>query len=217
MSSPPASVKTKGRSLKMDDRRESSQTGQMSTIADCVCELIALGLTQNSAAISVGISPATLHNWRKKGAEACAKRALRRELTPDEVRYADFLWSLENAEVEQERIRVENIRGVAKGGGIVTEVVEEFKTIGLDEETKEPIELLVSRKVTKRQMPPNWQADMTWLERRMPDKYRRRTEVTGADGSPLIPSDDEARQLAGELRAFQQGLEDAKSDAKTGG
>jgi hypothetical protein len=197
-----------GRPAGLDDPCRLDHEGNPQTVSARLLELVAIGLDLTDAAVSVGINRNTVRNWRRQGAAALAREVEGHDLTPAEWRYAEFLRDLESAEVQAEEVRVANIRRVGEGGWIVTEVTEEWK-LWQPEGSEEPaLRVLVGRKITTKTAPPNWQADMTWLERRMPHKYRRRTEVTGADGAPLIPADDEARQLAAELRAFQQGLEE---------
>ena len=42
--------------------------------------------------------------------------------------------------------------------------------------------------LVRKAMPDNWQAAMTYLERRYPDRWRRRErhEITGPDGGPIV-------------------------------
>jgi hypothetical protein len=60
--------------------------------------------------------------------------------------------------------------------------------------------------VTEDELRPEWTAAAWYLERVHPDRYRRRTEITGADGAPLVPPAQQARDLEEALQDFQAGV-----------
>jgi hypothetical protein len=169
--------------------------GSTVTAGDQVVERIQLGLDLQSAADSAGISRQTLHNWRLTGARHRAAAANGKRLTPAQRRYVEFLDALERAEAEAEANRLAIISRVAQGGATVTKTTEKRDANG---------QLLERTEVTET-LRPEWTAAAWFLERRMPAKYARRVEVTGADGAPLVDPDTQARGLADSLRDFLAG------------
>lgn len=88
------------------------------------------------------------------------------------------------------------------GGAVVTETHRTSKLVnGTMTVTEE-------RTVTKT-LRPEWTAAAWWLERRLPQRYARRVELTGAEGGP-IAVEDRARELADELRSFLAGADTAR-------
>jgi hypothetical protein len=67
---------------------------------------------------------------------------------------------------------------------------------------------------TSEHLRPEWTAAAWFLERRYPGRYARRVEVTGAEGQPLVPPAQQARDLAEALRDFQAGVA-AAQDVET--
>jgi len=57
--------------------------------------------------------------------------------------------------------------------------------------------------VVEEPLKPEWQAAAWFLERRIPERYAKRVEVTGAGGSALVPAVEAARGLAAQIREFQ--------------
>lgn len=169
------------------------------TAGEQVIERRGLGLDDQAAADSAGINRTTLHHWRLGGARARAIEAQGlRELTPDEQDLRDFVNGLERAEAEWEASRLAIIQRAAQGGYQVSRTVEKWVA-----PTPGAAPVLVERVVTTTTARPEWQAAAWQLERLRRDKYARRWEVTGADGAPLIPEQDQARNLADSLRAYQ--------------
>lgn len=173
------------------------------TAGEQVIERRRLGLDEAGAAASAGISKTTLYHWRLDGARARAEEARgQRELTPQEAQLRDFVNALERAEAEWEAGNLGIIARSAQGGHVTTKTTEKWApTTNPDGTPGQP--RLVERQVVTETLAPQWTAAAWQLERRMPAKYGRRMELTGADGAPLVPEADQARGLADALRAFQ--------------
>ncbi len=169
--------------------------GRPSKIAQHVLERIQLGQDLTSSAKSAGLSVAILHRWRLDGARARATAANGGRLTALQRRLVTFVDDIEKAESEAEASRLAIIQRVAQGGAVVTKTTE--KRNGAGE--------LVERTVVTETLRPEWTAAAWWLERRRKG-YARRHEITGADGEPLVPPDEQARNLADSLREFQAGV-----------
>lgn len=188
------------RPSKIDQVVRHRDNGTPVTAGEQVIERIQLGLDLQSAADSAGISRATLHNWRLAGARHRAAASQGKKLTPAQRRLAEFLDALERAEAEAEANRLAIISRAAQGGAVVTKTTVKRSGDGQVLERTEVTETLR----------PEWTAAAWWLERRKPQKYARRVEVTGAEGQPLVPQDEQARNLADSLRDFLAGAAAAK-------
>lgn len=189
-----------GRPLELTKVVRHRADGSPVTAGEQVIERRGLGLDDQAAADSAGINRTTLHHWRLGGARARAIEAQgKRELTTDEVALRNFVDALERAEAEWEASRLAIIQREAQGGYQTTKTVEKY---GPDPAGgNQPV--LLERTVTTETAKPQWQAAAWQLERLRRDKYARRWEVTGAEGKPLIPEQDQARNLADSLRAYQ--------------
>lgn len=182
------------------------------TAGEQVIERRGLGLDDQAAADSAGVNRSTLHNWRLGGARARAIEARGvRELTADEIELANFIDALERAEAEWEASRLAIIQRGAQGGYQTTKTVEKWQP----DATGTPV--LVERAVTTETANPQWQAAAWQLERMKRDKYARRWEVTGADGAPLMPEQDQARAIADSAREYLRGVNDAEAAKKPKG
>jgi hypothetical protein len=170
-----------------------------------------LGLDSQTVADSAGVDRVAVHKWRVKGARLRATQAQgKRKLTPEDMVYVHFVNDLESAEATWEANLVALITKVGEGGLEQRKVSEKWER-GEDGEM-----FLAERTVVIEHTLPQWTAMMTMLERRKPERWARRTysELTGANGTPLVPPDDQARTLADEARAYLTGTEDGAKQAK---
>ena len=190
-----------GRPTKLTQPRDTTPDGTPLTHAQHVIDSIRLGLDYQTAADSAGISRQTIHNWQLKGARYAATQAQGHTITPQQQAYVDFVDGVKEAESDREASYLAVIKGCADGGHrMVRTVVKRNK----DGDVVETVE-------TSEHLRPEWTAAAWWLERRMPEKYRRRTEITGADGVPLVPPAEQARAVEQALADFQAGAETAKA------
>lgn len=188
--------------------------GSPVTAGEQVIEKRRLGLDDQAACDSAGVSRTTLHNWRLGGARARTIAAQgKRALTPEEQNLATFVEQLDRAEADWESDRLAIIQGAAKGGFVTTKTAEKWVACDISDDTPDGRKL-VERTVTTETLHPQWQAAAWQLERMRRDKYARRWEVTGADGKALIPEADQARNLADNLRDYLQGVEDGAKARK---
>lgn len=178
------------------------------TAGQAVIERMSLVNDLHVAAASAGIATRTLNNWRLDGARLRAVEAQgKRTLTERERVYVEFVQALERAEAQWETGKVALIEGAAIGGSEVTKTTERWEVV-------DGAMVLVERKVETTTLRPEWTAAAWLLERRMKRKYGRQLEVTGADGAPLVPVDEQARDLADSLRIYMEGVEDGKRSAE---
>lgn len=197
-----------GRPTKLDQVvRYNTTTGTPVTAGEAVVERRKLGLPDQEAADSAGISRATLHKWRLGGARARTEALRGKRLTKTERALAEFVDALERAEAEAEANRLAIINRAASGGAVVTKTTEKVK-VNPDGTTT-----VLERTIVTETLRPEWTAAAWWLERRKPARYARRVEVTGPEGAPLVPQDEQAANIAAELRAFQAGIATAQEAA----
>lgn len=189
-----------GRPSKIDAVVRTRDDGTKQTAGEAFIERIALGLPHDQAASSADVDRRTILNWRTKGSAALARQARGEKVTAAERRYAEFVRNLERAEADAETSRLGVIERAARGGTELTE------TRVRQERNGQGVLVEVERTVITRRTAPAWQAAAWWLERRLPQRYARRFELSGPDGGP-IPIEDRAAALADALRDFQAGVD----------
>lgn len=194
--------KPTGRPPDLDRVVRKNANGDPVTCAEHVIERIALGQGLDEVAKSANTTRQTINTWRSNGARARAREANGHELNEHEVAYRGFLDALERAETDAEwRHLLIWIRG-AEGGAVIEDVDEIF-------EPGPTGELVLTRRVvTKKTTLPSWQASASFLERRFPDRYRKRSEITGADGVPVVAGqsrDERAAELIAQIEAMREG------------
>lgn len=186
-----------GRPSKINQVVRHRSDGTPVTASEHLIERIQLGLPQHIACDGAGLDKQTLHNWRLAGARARALAAAGGKPTKAQRDLANFLDRLERAEAEAEANRLAIIQRAAQGGAVVTKTVEKRNAAGD----------LIERTVTTETLRPEWTAAAWWLERRHHARYARRFEVTGADGAPLVPPEEQARGIADSARRYLAELE----------
>lgn len=179
--------------------------GQQVTAAEQVLERIRLGLDYTESADTSAISRVTLHHWRVAGAQARAKAAAGGKLTKTDRQYAEFLNALERAHAEAHLERLAVIQRATQPF-TVTKVVTRTAV------QPDGTERVVERTTTTEQKAGQWTAAAWWLERRMPERYARRVEVSGPEGGP-IPVEQRAAAVADSLRTFMQGAAEGAAAA----
>lgn len=196
-----------GRPTELDQVVRYDDDGAPVTAGEQVIDRARLGLAYETCADSAGISRLTLHKWRLAGGRLRATEARnKRPLTSSERLLVRFVNDLERAEAEWEAGQRAIIHRAAEGGFVTTKTTTKRDAEGKVIETTTVTETLR----------PEWTAAAWGLERRKPDKYAKRfySEITGKDGAPLVPQEDQARNLADELRAFQLGVDAEKGNAR---
>ena len=194
-------METRGQPTKLDKPCRTLDDGTTVTTGEHLIDCIRLGLDYQRAADSAGISRTTLHYWRLNAARHRATETQGGTLNPKERVLVDFLDSLEEAEAEAEASRLEIIRGAAKGGHRMVRTTVKYDKAGDVVETVE----------TTEHLRPEWTAAAWFLERRISERYARRVEVTGAEGAPLVPPAEQAKNLEQSLADFQAGAATAQS------
>lgn len=174
------------------------------TAGEAIIEHVTLGLDYTSACAATGITRTALHQWRLRGARARARIAQGRDSDPADQPFIEFADALERADAEAEASRLAIIQRAAQGGARVVKTVEKLDAQGT----------VIERTVTTETLRPEWTAAAWFLERRYPNRYARRVELTGAEGTPLVPEADRARGLADSLREFLASPEGQAAEAE---
>lgn len=134
---------------------------------EAITDSIGLGAVYEQAARAAGIHPATLYRWKELGEAvltALGNGAKVKDLPEQERLAATFCELIEKAEAEAELLMIEVVRNAALGA---------------------PAELDGEGNVVKAEQTPQWQAAMTYLERKHPGRWSRRIHVT--DDTPREP------------------------------
>jgi len=135
-----------------------------------------------------GITPKTAYNWLKTGEKSKSGD------------YREFYLAVETARAEAEIERVQRIRAAGRGGALIKRVTFTRK------DGTETVEEHFAR--------PEWQADMTHLERQYFDRWgkKEKHEVTGKDGKPIEAEIDAKGKLLDALNRFTAGEGKAEGD-----
>jgi hypothetical protein len=197
-----------GRPTKLNQTVDTRPDGTPITTAQKVVEGIRLGLDQTTACDHAGISRVTFHNWRLQAARhrAAQTQGNLPNPTTKQRQLIEFLNNIEKAYAQAESDRLKIIEGAAKDGHRTKTVIRVMPD-GTEEKT------------TTTESVPQWQAAAWLLERTRPAKYGKRLELTGADGAPLVPPAQQAKDLAESLAEFQAGVEAGRQveQSKTNG
>ena len=177
-----------------------------STHADVLIEKITMGLHQRAACDLAGINKSTLHRWTLEGSRltALATQDKLPKPTKEQLALVDFSDRLSKAYAEAEANRLAIIDRIAQGGVKTERTVVKYATKIVD---GEPTRVEVERVVHTDTLRPEWTAAAWYLERTHPDKYGKRIELTGAEGSALVPPAQQAKALGESLAEFQAGVE----------
>ena len=175
------------------------------THADVLINQIRMGLHQRAACDISGVSKSTLHKWTLDGSRLKAQQTQGKlpDPTDDQLALINFSDRLAKAYADAEADRVAIIRNAAEGGHKITRTTTRRLPNGQEEVT-----------VVEDELRPEWTAAAWYLERVFPERYRRRTEITGADGVPLVPPAQQAHDLEQALRDFQAGVAAAEDVAR---
>lgn len=193
-----------GRPLKIHTIVDHDEHGRPMTAGDKIIALTrAVWCPWEDAAATVGVDARTLRDWRRLGATARARIANHNPedpnaepITPNDRALADFVIRLERAEAEAHAAHLSVVHAASRGG------MTETRTV-----TKIVKGVEVEKVVTTVVKPPIWQASAWMLERRRPDKYRTRHELTGKDGAPLSTA-ERADAIGGWLEGYLEGQAD---------
>lgn len=196
-----------GRPSKLTQVVRQRPDGTDVTAGDEFIERIRLGLSHDQAAASANLDRRTVIRWRQAAAAARQKQLANQIITAREADLIEFCHNLERAEADAETSRLGVIERAAMGGAVVTETYRTQRRVNGQ------MTVVEERTVTKT-LRPEWTAAAWWLERRLPQRYARRVELTGADGGP-IAVEDRARDLSDSLRDFLAGAA-AAADTEAG-
>lgn len=178
------------------------------TVGEAIVRNLAAGGYVEQAAAACGIDKPTLYAWLKRGARARRKSLNGKGAVPATDRqYVEFSNAVATGQVKPLTRAEATIAQLMAGGRTVRH--ETVKTNAAGE--------VLERTVRTETLAPDAASIRWWLERRWSKLYGHlgSLEITGADGAPLIPEADRARDLAEALADFQAGREaQAAEDAR---
>lgn len=179
--------------------------GSTTTVAERIVALLAGAVPLHTAAAAAGVNQETLRVWLNTGArigqELAARKRTTAALTPLEKACWEFSARVATAEAGWVVDALCGIEEARRGGRKVVRTTERHDSQGA----------VVERTIVTEELAPNIAAAQWLLERRYPEEWgRRRLEVTGPDGGPVITS---PADVAADMRAF---LEERKAQREGG-
>lgn len=170
--------------------------GTRRTVADGIVELLAAGNYFEVACEAHDITRETGSAWLRTatrvGADLAARHRTRTSLTAHEQACLGFSDAVRRANAEWEAKSNVLLEQIAQGGIEVKTITRKVDAQGHVLETRTTVETTL----------PDAHVLMNRLAQRFPERYRKRLEVTGAEGGPLL-GDVEAR--LGRLAALLEG------------
>ncbi len=172
-----------------------------------VASIVSTGASMEDVAGALGHDRSTIYRWRQRGREAWEARGETDYPTLAEMDDPYEVFYVETAKARFEA-KVEALGAVRRAFRGYDETRTKTK-----KKRNEDGDLEVIEEETTTVTKFDWQAAMTWLERAFPKEFTRllRAELGGPDGG-AIPIEQRATDLAAELRAYRQGIEDAKNE-----
>lgn len=179
-----------GRPSKID--QVVAQTGGRNvTAGERIVEIVSIGGYFEEACAAAGVTRETGYEWLRRGADAHARQARNPSvrLTAHEVRCMEFSDAKARGEAEWEAQALASLEQAARGGRKLTTTTTKSRAVGDGQ-------VVVETTTRVEEQAPDVRVTMWRLERRFPDRYARRLEVTGQDGAPLLTLDERAASLA---------------------
>lgn len=183
-------------------RRTDPTTGHVTkiTAADRILELIRAGNYFEVAAAAAGVERETAYEWRRRGARTIAAleagKIAWRDVPTADRRLVEFSDAVAEAEAEWEASANVLLEQIARGGLVAQTITVKVDASGSVLERTERTETLL----------PDAKVLLARLGQRFPERYRKRVEITGADGGPLI-DEDRVRRLLDVAREIDGGAE----------
>jgi hypothetical protein len=182
-----------------------------------ICAAIQRGLGYEQAARLADIQYYTLRRWKLRGEKELERVAAdpKARIRKSEKPFCDFCEALQRAEAEGENTNADIVNEIARGGQTVTKT--EFRQVKNWDSSanggKGGFIVTEEATVTKTETTlPDWRAAAFILERRHPDRWGRRTELSGTIKTEDITFDNEIR-----AKKISQLLEKVRGRANAAG
>lgn len=203
-----------GRPSLIDATIDYRPDGTPITVQDRICAALRAGSYRGEAFRSAGLNRDTGYGYLQTAARVKLRarggpiEALRPKPSAHELRCLAFSDAVEEADASWEIGALATLERLARGG------IPQIKTVtkrGPDQADGSPGPIL-EKTVTEESTLPSAQVLEWRLERKFPDRYGRRVEITGAEGGPVALSIEErAADLAQVLDGYLKGIADAKA------
>lgn len=162
------------------------------TVAEHLVEAIRGGNYIETAAAMTGVGKSTVYGWLKLGADASRKLDKGLDITEHEAKCRAFSDAVVQAQAQSEALDVAMLGALGRGGRKVVHVTEKR-----DKNNR------VVEKVTRTEtLPPSERALQWRLERRFPDRWGRKVELSGPNGGPIEIDQTPSERLLATLAAL---------------
>lgn len=176
------------------------------TVADKIVGGLRVGAYFETAIAAAGVGKETAYGWLRTAGRLRIKSRgdlTTLDLTDHEQACVRFSDAVAEADAEWELRILGDLERLGRGDIEIGHTTTETDAEG-------NVTKIVTR--TERTLPDT--RVLLWrLERRFPDRYGRRVEVTGKDGTPLLSIDDRAETILENLKANQEAKAAAKPKA----
>lgn len=175
----PSDIKAIKETLRIQDPKNLS-LGRISLLTPLtehiILKAIKLGLSVERASNLAGVSIDAFYRWKKCASEAM----LDREEEGPNMKYVRFMEKFKRAAIHGELEKLKLVNEAAIGGVPVQEVKTTVKV-----HPKTGKEIVLSKETKMKTTLPNWQAAMTLLERRYPERWGRTATVDEEDAQAI--------------------------------
>lgn len=185
------------------------KTTRKVTVADQIVQSITAGNYFEQSCAAAGVGKSTGYRWLREGALAARRleaggTAKKAKLTANDLACMEFWHAVVEAEAMWEVAAVTTLEQLGRGG--LTHVTET--------ERRDPQGKLIDRTTKTETLAPDVRVLLWRLERKFPERYGKRVEVTTSVPDPLT-RDDRAEAIADQIESYMKGREDAAAEATT--
>lgn len=139
-----------------------------------ILKAIKLGLTIDRAASLAGVGASTIYQWKRYGNEDAAERR------PNWRKYKTFTENLKLASIHGELEKLRLVNEAAEGGVPIREVKTKVRV-----NPKTGKETVLCKETKMKSTSPSWQAAMTLLERRYPERWGKVARLDEEDAADI--------------------------------
>lgn len=177
------------------------EDGNPITVADRIVNGLRAGAYFEQCCAAAGIHRETAYGWLRIAGRVRIRHAKgHADLTSHEQACLAFSDAVDEAEAQWELSALATLERLGRGG-----IEEQVVTVKVNADGSTETSTRSSRTLPVAQV-------LEWrLERKIPERYGRRVEVTGKDGEPLLGHDERVENITETFRAYLQGVDDGKA------